>query len=880
MEVKKIVEGMTAQQVAQVIDDNFKAQNKILGDDIATQNSVIGVSEYKDFSEAEAGAVGDVRKYNGFLYECVEATTGAFDASKWKKSSFKNETEKKLSELGSEVGAEFDYVEKEVNSIDNVSLINKTLDVKSIMVNVAELNGDATLFLTYSVNGEYKYMSTTAKEGRMYEFVLDGVAGWYGLELKNITSVGLVKLTCYYNVGAFLKDTNNNIIRIEESVAEVNKKIENISGNIGNKIRPVKVGVGELDNVTLITSDDIGKSFGCNIVENECGGTLFLTYRTNDGYKYDAVKAEIGYQEFNIEEEFSWYKLELRNVEKIGFIELRIEIGVNDYLKELSRKTVELQKEFNKEIDDIRSSVNSENVELRPLWEKEKRFVSKNAGEDIKIVDQLNSALAIIPYIDGISVDFKGTARLYIPAIMYVDGNMKSLGVDLVTNSNGVVEVSKTLNPPIGTKYIYVNVSMNEPIYTDENINKYCSIKMEGVSFLSYYTYFNDVNDFNKGVGSYVKNEIESSCWFGKNIWWCGTSIPAATDYWVENPRSYPKYVGKILKASYVYNEAVGSSHARSFHTKQYGSILKAMGMSVQEKMQYFSDLWIVDDVSQTFSDGPRLLGVSDIPSVSSYKDVCDIRKRFVLESYQVKLQLRYLISDEMENANFFRGLVGDDLAAKLKEQYPNTFNYQADIDLFVIDHSNNDWEEFFPTDNIGNEDMATFEGAINTYIRLILRYKGHARIVLIGNYVDMPNGINELISEIGNYWQIPVFQTSSVLPFKNETEVYTSGYWDDDKVWHNEGFSYLPSSSSDSFETNLSLKCAARNGITSKTQFESRCEPKNIDGRMCWKTSTRNIWLYDGLHPHANSDTSVLVMYAQSIAGYLKNIGNSSTLF
>ena len=103
MEVKKIVEGMTAPQVAQVIDDNFKAQNKILGDDIATQNNVIGVSEYKDFSEAEAVNVGDVRKYNGLLYECVEATTGAFDASKWKKSSFKAETEKKLSELGSKL---------------------------------------------------------------------------------------------------------------------------------------------------------------------------------------------------------------------------------------------------------------------------------------------------------------------------------------------------------------------------------------------------------------------------------------------------------------------------------------------------------------------------------------------------------------------------------------------------------------------------------------------------------------------------------------------------------------------------------------------------------------------------------------------------------
>lgn len=114
MEVKKIVEGMTAVEVAEVIDSNFKNQNKILEEDIATQNSVIGVSEYKDFSEAEAVSVGDVRKYNGFLYECVEATTGAFDASKWKKSSFKAETEKKLSELGSEVN----------NKAESLNLVN------------------------------------------------------------------------------------------------------------------------------------------------------------------------------------------------------------------------------------------------------------------------------------------------------------------------------------------------------------------------------------------------------------------------------------------------------------------------------------------------------------------------------------------------------------------------------------------------------------------------------------------------------------------------------------------------------------------------------------------------------------------------------------
>ena len=75
MEVKKIVEGMTAVEVAEVIDNNFKNQNKILEEDIAKQNNVIGVSEYKDFSEAEAVNVGDVRKYNGFLYFVMHKTS-------------------------------------------------------------------------------------------------------------------------------------------------------------------------------------------------------------------------------------------------------------------------------------------------------------------------------------------------------------------------------------------------------------------------------------------------------------------------------------------------------------------------------------------------------------------------------------------------------------------------------------------------------------------------------------------------------------------------------------------------------------------------------------------------------------------------------------
>lgn len=160
MEVEKIVEGMTAVQVAEAIDRNFKNQNKILEEDIAKQNNVIGVSEYKDFSEAEAVNVGDVRKYNGLLYECVEATTGAFDASKWKKSSFKAETEKKLTELGSKtrsyecgtggtIAAKVVQIDN-IDNLDNCNILVVFLNKNLVDDNVTLTVGNVTRPLRYN----------------------------------------------------------------------------------------------------------------------------------------------------------------------------------------------------------------------------------------------------------------------------------------------------------------------------------------------------------------------------------------------------------------------------------------------------------------------------------------------------------------------------------------------------------------------------------------------------------------------------------------------------------------------------------------------------------------------------------------------------------
>ena len=112
MEVKKIVEGMTATQVAQVIDENFNALNgeKATVEAVAdVQKNVnrsddnTGVLYYPEYSSTEPVAVGDVRRYEGLLYRAKEAGAYDWDPEKWERVTLKQLEDEKLSELGSKV---------------------------------------------------------------------------------------------------------------------------------------------------------------------------------------------------------------------------------------------------------------------------------------------------------------------------------------------------------------------------------------------------------------------------------------------------------------------------------------------------------------------------------------------------------------------------------------------------------------------------------------------------------------------------------------------------------------------------------------------------------------------------------------------------------
>ena len=106
MEVKKIVEGMTAPQVAQVIDENFNALNgekatveavEDVQKNVNRSDDNTGILSYPVFDDTEPVAVGDVRSYEGLLYSAQEAGAHDWDPEKWERVTLKQLEDEKLS---------------------------------------------------------------------------------------------------------------------------------------------------------------------------------------------------------------------------------------------------------------------------------------------------------------------------------------------------------------------------------------------------------------------------------------------------------------------------------------------------------------------------------------------------------------------------------------------------------------------------------------------------------------------------------------------------------------------------------------------------------------------------------------------------------------
>lgn len=375
---------------------------------------------------------------------------------------------------------------------------------------------------------------------------------------------------------------------------------------------------------------------------------------------------------------------------------------------------------------------------------------------------------------------------------------------------------------------------------------------------------------------STLNDRVDPNYWTGKNIWWCGTSIPAA-GYWdINNTTSYPLIVGSILGANRVFNEAVGSSRAAAGSTVgdgSYESVSRRMGDTIERKLEIFNDCWTVDDDEQTVINGPRRLNISSIPTINSYSSACTYRMQILSNCYEIKLIAKYLLKDQNEHDSFLQNKFGS-LYNKLIELHPDAYTYQGDIDLFVIDHSNNDTPITYS--DINSVDITTYVGALNIYVKLIQKYKPRATVVFISNYTDSPSGVIKTEGDVAANWHVPYCNLLEKIPVGNRSfKISTRGYWDTNHVWHDDGFTW--SETENEYTTNLDLSGMSSRvkGDLSLSQVKNRINPRQENGIWYWDACLNDIWMYDGLHPHSDRSFRCLNVYSQAIAGFLKQIGD-----
>lgn len=243
------------------------------------------------------------------------------------------------------------------------------------------------------------------------------------------------------------------------------------------------------------------------------------------------------------------------------------------------------------------------------------------------------------------------------------------------------------------------------------------------------------------GKKRYV-NTMPRSKWSNKKIAWFGTSIPEPSLY---NPViGYAEYVADLLGAT-VYNEAVGSSCARrGFKSKQsdidpYGwtgmgiAALWNMGSSLEEKNEIITNWdskWrSLTGYNQAMTDG--------------------IRNKAIACSYENKL-MKYITD--------------------------------TPVDLYVFDHGYNDWGSN-PVDlevNTDNPfDMSTYQGAMNTYIKLILTANPRAKILILSHYESQERpGLIEMQEWVARYWNLPFGELYKRLGWAGDRTVVSTGYW------------------------------------------------------------------------------------------------------
>lgn len=340
--------------------------------------------------------------------------------------------------------------------------------------------------------------------------------------------------------------------------------------------------------------------------------------------------------------------------------------------------------------------------------------------------------------------------------------------------------VSVTVTMKTGGAYGFARTSKDDIVLescSNSNCIEYTFSARTDVTYL----YVSDVKVEN--IHHWSKIDSANSYWAGKNIWWCGTSIPAG---------GYPLLVGEKLGAN-IFQEAVGGSMCRAnvstgdYNGANISNITSSLSMTIDEANDFIANYDHLRSLSKN-SAWPKSLD-------SSYQ------KRILSGSFETKL-LPYLngtksmpdlfVIDHGHNDWKYRGANGE-IDIELEPSVENIRSGLLAEDTYMTANNYENLKKYFgdlsdiPESKL--EEFAAsvnrncFKGAVNFIITLILTHNPYARIVFISNY-EYENGYNKAYHNVidaqkalSEEWCFPIFEIYKYLGYSDKIIPGTKDY-------------------------------------------------------------------------------------------------------
>ena len=331
--------------------------------------------------------------------------------------------------------------------------------------------------------------------------------------------------------------------------------------------------------------------------------------------------------------------------------------------------------------------------------------------------------------------------------------------------------------------------------------------------------------------------DTTANIWNGKTIWWCGTSIPEGQDEAIDSEGygfSYPELVGQKLGAT-VINKSLGSSMCRAnVRTGDYVDayslgLVRALTQTLEEK-NYLINNW--STIRSSLHDPNTYASLDDIATTvrgSSFENLLtpyldgtyDMPDLFVIDHGHNDWKSFYTMPDGTTPDTELKPTVANITGNILAEDTFMTDNSYAKLisvmgEISAIPVSKLD-------DFIASINRNCFIGAVNFLCTYILSKNPRARIVFIGNLDNWEKPqVQPAQDAIAESWEFPII-----------------------RVWESTGFSdhYIPNTAdfwNDGGTSDLTMK---------------------------------SIYCKDGTHPHSDTTGRSIELYANIIAGALKNL-------